>query len=162
MIFANTGIAAYATCPHESEEKINGLLCSVKGFDAVDHIYGSVVITIKDQWSKESSKTYSDRLAEQIQAIQHLQLTRTVVGGDFNLKRSWSLKEKAYRRISTDLESVGWCWPTKSQTQTVQHVMHSPDLSATISIDSSVVRKEGTKSGLSDHPFIRVLIEFLE
>lgn len=145
----------------ESEEKINGLLCSVKGFNAVDHIYGNV-ITIKDQWSKESSKKYSDRLSEQIQAIQVLQLNRTVVGGDFNLKRNWSQKEKAYQRIGTELESFGWRWPTKAQTQTVQHVLHSPDLSATFSIDSSVVRKKGTKSGLSDHPFIWVSIDVVE
>ncbi len=61
--------------PLEIAEPINGLLCRTIWQDRPLLLYGNVV-TIKDQFAKNSDKTYGDRLHEQLEAIRQL-LTRT-------------------------------------------------------------------------------------
>ena len=138
------------------DEPINGVLC--KTTDAADPltVYGNV-ITIKDQWSEASSKTYADRLDEQIRAIQQLQMERTLIAGDFNLRLGWPQKKSAHRKIKEKLASLGWEWPTEMLEDTVQHVLHSPDLNVELSLDRGVKYVRGLP-GLSDHPFIRVTV----
>lgn len=137
------------------DEPINGVLC--KTSDAADPLtlYGNV-ITIKDQWSETSSKTYADRLDEQVRAIEQLQLERTLIAGDFNLRLGWH--ESAHRKVKEKLASIGWEWPTELRKDTVQHVLHSPDLEAELSLDHEVKSVRGMRRGLSDHPFIRVRV----
>ena len=131
-------------------EPINGVFCHVLGFELIENLYGSVV-TIKDQWKKDSSLKYTDRLIEQINAIKALPNKRTIVAGDFNLRLGWPQKAKAHDTIAYELENQGWVWPTKQQTYTVQHVLHTPDVSVEFSIDQSVKENK-----LSDHPFLLI------
>ena len=140
-----------------TEEPINGLHCSVDGFDYLKEIYGNV-ITIKDQWCKTSSKTYADRLSEQIQAIQNLQKNRTLAGGDFNLRLGWPQKLSAHKKIKDHLSASGWVWPTELRNDTVQHVLHSCDLEVTLDLDFDIKYDKITGDGLSDHPFIRLAV----
>jgi hypothetical protein len=134
-------------------EPVNGLYCKVAGHDFIDSIYGNVV-TFKDQWSS-STKTYNNRLDEQINAIKSLPKQRTLIAGDFNLKLGWPQKAKAHRRMKEELMENGWIWPTELNDQSVQHVLHTTDLQVEISIDSKVKRSQN-KKGLSDHPFINI------
>lgn len=139
------------------EEPVNGLLCRVTGTDLLRMVYGNV-ITIKDQWSETSDKKYKDRLNEQILAIRSLSQSRTLVGGDFNLRSNWPQKKFAHDRIQNELENQGWVWPTKTRGDTVQHVLASEDLSVKLEFDFLVKNDERTELGLSDHPFIKILL----
>ncbi len=135
-------------------EPINGTFCQVHDSELIENLYGNVV-TIKDQWKKDSALKYTDRLNEQIKAINTLPNRKTIVAGDFNLRLGWSLKAKAHETVAYELESKGWVWPTKMQTQTVQHVLHTPDISVEFTIDQSVKENSPTPS-LSDHPFMLI------
>jgi hypothetical protein len=138
-------------------EPINGLLVTVGGNEHSMILYGNV-ITIKDQWSRTSDLTYTDRLNQQIEAIRNLSCQRTLVAGDFNLRRGWPQKQFAHTRIKQDLAAEGWMWPTEDREDTVQHVLHSQDLHVKLELDFSVKYDEGEMSGLSDHPFITLSV----
>lgn len=131
-------------------EPINGLLCSIEWHNEPLMVYGNVV-TIKDQWHPTSGKRYRDRLAEQLQAIAQLAGQRFIALGDSNLKVGWPQKKGAYRQLQEMVEAHSWCWPTQLRTDTVQHVIHTPDLFCTVTVDPSV-----KENGLSDHPFMLV------
>ena len=134
------------------EEPINGLLCSIK-VDAVEYmIYGNV-ITLKDRRSDTPMK-YSDRLKEQIRVISELPLNHILIGGDFNLKKSWPAG--AHKKVRQAMKPLGWCWPTEEQNDTVQQVLHSPDLKSEVSIDTSVRHDKGKHNRLSDHPLVTI------
>ena len=141
-------------------ESINGVLCKIHGSELITNLYGNVV-TIKDRWKKDSSLTYMDRLNEQISAIQDLPKEKTLAAGDFNLRLGWPQKAKAHRIVEKVLESNGWVWPTKLQTDSVQHVLHTADLSIDVSINQDV--KESTSAGLklSDHPLLQITLDAL-
>lgn len=136
-------------------EPINGVLCPVHGSGVVSNLYGNAV-TIKDQWKKDSHLKYSDRLKEQMSAINALPDTKTIVAGDFNLRLGWPLKKKAHETMERTLENTDWIWPTKMQTTTVQHVLHTPDISIDISIDESLKEASSAGPALSDHPFVLI------
>lgn len=154
-------VGIYSKLPLEHAdvtEPVNGLLCKSSWEGQPLFIYGNV-ITIKDQWKKDSDKTYSDRLGEQIEILGGFANERFFVGGDFNLRLGWPQKKQAHARIKEIVDNLGWIWPTETQTATVQHVIHSPDLNVTYSIDSTVQHQKGKKDGLSDHPFILIEID---
>lgn len=90
---------------------------------------------------------------------KNLQGSRCLVGGDFNLRLGWSQKKGAHDRVKAFVNHHGWVWPTETQTETVQHVIHSPDLVADVTIDSSVRHTKGKKDRLSDHPFVLVQVQ---
>ena len=136
-------------------EPINGVLCRVHGSGIVSNLYGNAV-TIKDQWKKDSPLKYTDRLDQQMSAIHALPSTKTVVAGDFNLRRGWPQKKKAHETMERALENTEWIWPTKTQTTTVQHVLHTPDVSIDIAIDESLKKTSSAGPALSDHPFLLV------
>lgn len=136
-------------------EETNGLLCKTIFQASELFVYGNV-ITIKDQWSQVSTKTYNDRLDEQIDAIGRLSDPRTLVCGDFNLRKNWPQKEAAHRRITNLVEKRGWDWPTESRTDTVQHVLHTPDIRCSLSIDPSVKYFSSDRITLSDHPLLEI------
>jgi hypothetical protein len=153
-------VAIYSKLPMKAvkvDEPVNGLCCQLPETSPVRTIYGNV-ITIKDQWSKTSSKSYADRLEEQIQAIHALPSEGTLVGGDFNLRVGWKQKQSAYLRLQDELASTQWAWPTEYRDDTVQHVLHSPGLEVQISFDFDVKYKPSTRDGLSDHPFFRITL----
>jgi len=109
--------------------------------------------TIKGQWRSDSSKTYPDSLEEQLAAFETLaSRSRFIIAGDFNLKINWPQKRGAFRRVRDFVKWYGLVWPT--ETQSVQHVIHSPQLTAKGPLDLSV------KGRLSDHPFL--LVDFQE
>lgn len=141
----------------EVVEPINGLGVTLGGGDHSMILYGNV-ITIKDQWSRTSDLTYADRLNQQIEAIRNLPCQRTLVAGDFNLRRGWPQKQFAHARIKLDLAAEGWLWPTEDRDDTVQHVLHSQDLHVDLELDFSVKYDEGETTGLSDHPFMRLSV----
>lgn len=136
----------------EISEPINGVLCQTKESGILESVYGNV-ITIKDQWKKDSSLKYSDRLNQQIDMLADLRRRKTLIAGDFNLKKGWTQKAGAYKKMEQAAVRHGWVWPTMNQEQTVQHVLHSPDLEVTLEIDFSV-----KESGLCDHPFMAVKV----
>lgn len=136
-------------------EPVNGLRVTVGENDHSMILYGNV-ITIKDQWSRTSDLTYTDRLNQQIEAVRNLPRQRTLVAGDFNLRRGWPQKQFAHTRIKRDLSAEGWMWPTEDREDTVQHVLHSQDLRVDLELDFSVKYGEGKTTGLSDHPFFRI------
>jgi hypothetical protein len=138
-------------------EPVNGLRCSIADAGPIQEIYGNV-ITIKDQWRKDSAKTYSDRLDEQIHAIRALPHCGVLVAGDFNLRLGWPQKQFAHRRIRADLADHGWLWPTEAREDTVQHVLHSDDLDVELAVDHGVKYGKSRGTGLSDHPFIRLAV----
>jgi hypothetical protein len=142
----------------EIEEPVNGLLCKSIWHDKPLFVYGNVV-TIKDQWSKDSDKKYSDRMQEQLDVLGRLSSRRCLIGGDFNLRLGWPQKKGAHDRVKAFVNHHGWVWPTETQTETVQHVIHSPDLVADVTIDSSVRHTKGKKDRLSDHPFVLVQVQ---
>ena len=142
----------------EPAEPVNGLRCAYGALWPVKTLYGNV-ITIKDQWSKSSQKTYADRLDEQIEAIRTLPVSGTLVAGDFNLRLDWKQKKFAHRRIKEELAESGWIWPTEERIDTVQHVLHSKDLKVQLTADHSVKYDSEHEYGLSDHPFIRISVE---
>jgi len=149
-------VAIYSRKPIERievEEPINGVLCKRSDPACPLTLYGNVV-TIKDRWSEASSKTYADRLDEQIRAIQQLHLERTLIAGDFNLRVGWQQTRFAHRRVKEKLGS--WVWPTENRDDTVQHLLHSPDLQTELSLDFSVKGVGQIQRRLSDHPFIRI------
>ena len=135
-------------------EPLNGVLCQVHGLNEIFNIYGNVV-TIKDRWKKDSSLKYTDRLYEQISAISSLSKVKTIVAGDFNLKVGWSQKAKAHLAVEQELEHKGWVWPTKMQTHSVQHILHTPDIFVEVSEDCDVNQSSSNGLKLSDHPFLQ-------
>lgn len=138
-------------------EPINGLRVTVGKNDQSMILYGNV-ITIKDQWSRTSELTYADRLDQQIEAVRNLPRQRTLVAGDFNLRRGWPQKQFAHTRIKRELTAEDWMWPTEDRDDTVQHVLHSQDLQVELELDFSVKYDEGEATGLSDHPFMRLSV----
>ena len=142
-------------CRLKIAEPINGVLCEVSDCGCLRQLYGNV-ITIKDQWSSTSLKRYSDRLEEQIEAIQNLRRDGALIGGDFNLRLGWRQKLYAHRRIKEQLAANGWAWPTEIRDDTVQHVLHSPDLEVELALDTGIKYQSVVHGGLSDHPFIRI------
>jgi len=145
--------------PLKIAEPVNGLLCRTIWQDQPLFLYGNV-ITIKDQFTDRSDKKYSNRLREQLDQFERLASKRVVIAGDFNLRLGWPQKKGAHQKVKEFVEDQGLVWPTQKRRDTVQHVIHSPCLCATISLDTSVKHSNGKKDGLSDHPF--VLIEFKE
>ena len=144
----------------EVVEQINGLRVTVGNNEDCLVLYGNVV-TIKDQWSKTSDLTYTDRLNQQIEAIRNLPRQRTIVAGDFNLRLGWPQKLSAHRAVKAELGGDGWSWPTEERDDTVQHVLHTRDLIVDLSFDFSVKYDEDRSSGLSDHPFVEISASFL-
>ena len=141
----------------QTAEPVNGLHCSCTWLGETLLVYGNV-ITIKDQWSENSDRTYSDRLKEQLDAFERLSPYRCIVAGDFNLRLGWPQRKKAHHRVKAFVDSSRWVWPTENQTDTVQHVLHSHDLVAGVTIDSTVRHTKGKRDRLSDHPFVLVEI----
>jgi len=151
-------VAIYSKLPlsrAEAEEPINSLQVGIASQDQSLVLYGNVV-TIKDQWSKTSNLTYSDRLNQQISAIQALPRRQTIVAGDFNLRLGWPQKLSAHKRIKNEIADNGWAWPTEMRDDTVQHVLHTNDLHLSLYFDFSVKYSEDRSSGLSDHPFVEI------
>ena len=151
-------VAIYSKTPPrrlDVSEAVNSLSVVVGKSGQSILIYGNVV-TIKDQWSKTSNFTYADRLNQQIEAIQGLDLRKTLVAGDFNLRLGWPQKSSAHAQVGAKLVPKGWVWPTRDRDDTVQHVLHSPDLEADLTIDFGVKYDSEAKTGLSDHPFIEI------
>lgn len=142
----------------EVSEAVNGLLCEVPWGDRPLQVYGNV-ITIKDRWMKDSEKTYKDRLREQLAAIESLPPNRVLVGGDFNLSLGWRQSLSAHAQVKSLVDRLPLVWPTELRDDTVQHVLHSPDLKARIEIDFSVKHVKGGERRLSDHPFLAITIE---
>ena len=144
-------VGIYSRFPIEQmpvEEPINGVLCKCPYNNGLLWTYGNV-ITLKDR-KKSNSMTYSKRLEEQLKVFETLTSKQFIIGGDFNMKISWPQKRGAFRRVKGFVEQYGLIWPTETQTESVQHVIHSPQLAAEGSLDMSV------KGRLSDHPFLRV------
>lgn len=141
----------------EVSEPINGLRVTVGNKDHSLLLYGNV-ITIKDQWSKTSDLTYTDRLNQQIDAIRFLPRQQTLVAGDFNLRLGWPQKRFAHKQIMDKLAADGWIWPTEWRDDTVQHVLHTHDLRVVIDFDFSVKYNEDRSTGLSDHPFLKITV----
>lgn len=139
------------------DEPINGLLCEVDWEGRPLLVYGNV-ITIKDQWKKDSQKTHKDRLREQLTAIENLAPSRFVAAGDFNLSLGWSRMLPAHRDLKNLVDRLGLVWPTEAHDDTVQHVVHSPELVCEIGIDFSVRHVKDGEKRLSDHPFMSVSI----
>lgn len=141
----------------EVAESTNGLRVAIQNDEFSIGLYGNV-ITIKDQWSKTSKLSYSDRLDQQIGAIRTLPQSRMLVAGDFNLRLGWQQKRFAHSRIRTEIADEGWLWPTADRDDTVQHVLHSRDLEVDLEFDFAVKYQDGGCSGLSDHPFIKISV----
>jgi len=137
------------------EESINGLLCKVKAYDHSILLYGNV-ITIKDRWKKDSDKKYKDRLNEQLQQFKALLGNKFIIAGDFNLKKGWTQKKRAYNDVESFVSKNHLSWPTADVTSTVQHVIHSNEIKTTIDIDDSVQHDQPGRHMLSDHPFITI------
>ncbi|NKB61021.1 MAG: hypothetical protein GKR95_02390 [Gammaproteobacteria bacterium] len=137
------------------QEPINGLLCQFPASPLVEYLYGNAV-TIKDRWSPVSTKKYTDRLKEQIAQIKLLDVKKTVIAGDFNLRINWPATKSAHQSIQVELAETGWVWPTREQTDSVQHVLHSPDITSTIEMDHNVANRSPWDMPLSDHPFIEI------
>lgn len=151
-------VAIYSKLPmsrNEVGEPVNSLQVSIGSFGDSFVLYGNV-ITIKDQWSKTSNLTYSDRLNQQISAIEGLPRQQTIVAGDFNLRIGWPQKLSAHERIRNEVAKNGWIWPTEMRDETVQHVLHTNDLQVSLDFDFSVMYSENRSSGLSDHPFVEI------
>jgi len=149
-------VGIYSRFPLEQmtlPEPINGVLCKTLDGESSLWIYGNV-ITIKDRWQKDSTKTYRDRLEEQLDVFEALaSKPRCIIAGDFNLKVNWAQKRGAFRRLRDFVNQHGWIWPTETQTESVQHIIHSPHLMAKVALDMSV------KGRWSDHPFFIVDIQ---
>lgn len=135
-------------------EPVNGLLCRIPEGTLPLTIYGNVM-TIKDARSATSVKKYSDRVEEQIAIIEKLPEDGTLVGGDFNLLPN-GYHSGAHRKVENRLEDNGWVWPTKSREDTVQHVLHSPELRCSTKVDFEVKHSQGRTDRLSDHPFMTI------
>lgn len=142
----------------EVSEAVNGLLCEVPWGSGHLLVYGNV-ITIKDQWKKDSNKTHQDRLREQLAAMESLPSAQVLVGGDFNLSLGWTRMLHAHREVRSLVDRVGLVWPTELREDTVQHFLHTPDLAAKVEIDFSVRHVKGGERGLSDHPFLAITID---
>lgn len=143
--------------PQSVDEPINGLSaiylyphpsCPIS-------IYGCV-ITIKDRWCKESELTYRDRLHQQIEAFRKLPKQRSLIVGDFNLRKGWSASKGAYQQIQECAASLDLCWPTADRNDTVQRVLHTADVSTHVWLDESVRHDQGRSNRLSDHPFMGI------
>jgi hypothetical protein len=139
------------------DEPINGLLCEVSWEGESLLVYGNV-ITIKDQWKKDSGKTHKDRLREQLAAIESLASSRFIAAGDFNLSLGWTRMLPAHRELNNLVQRLGLVWPTEKHDDTVQHVLHSPDFKVEVEIDFSVRHVNGGEQRLSDHPFLSVTL----
>ncbi len=137
------------------EEPLNGVLCKVEYKGQPLYVYGNV-ITIKDQWKKESTKKYSDRFNEQISQFTQLLGNTFLIGGDFNLKKGWSQKKTAYEQVYDFVKVNNLQWPTAEETNSVQHVIHSDSLATEIEMDFSVKQNDGERIALSDHPFVTI------
>ena len=146
-------VAIYSRLPISKvavTEPVNGLLCKIAWQGEPLFVYGNV-ITIKDQWKPDSKKGYSHRLDEQLEMFRRLATKRFIVCGDFNLRLGWAQRKNAFQRVEQVVLEHGWFWPTKMQTDTVQHVIHSLQLNISVTIDSSVKDER-----LSDHPFVLI------
>jgi len=139
------------------DEPINGLLCEVSWEGEPLLVYGNV-ITIKDQWKKDSGKTHKDRLREQLAAIESLASSRFVAAGDLNLSLGWTRMLPAHRELKNLVQRLGLVWPTEAVDDTVQHVVHSEGISCKVGIDFSVRHVKDGEKRLSDHPFMSVSI----
>lgn len=151
-------VAIYSRIPlirTEVVEPINGLQGTLRDNGHTLELYGNV-ITIKDQWSKTSKLTYSDRLDEQLYAIQRIPQQSALIAGDFNLSLGW--RQFAHKRVREDLAANGWVWPTENRDDTVQHVLHTWDLNVDLTLDFGVKYGQGRKTGLSDHPFVGISV----
>jgi hypothetical protein len=157
--YHQVGIYSRSSLEHvEITESVNGLLCKTTPNDPPLSIYGNV-ITIKDQWKKDSDKTYTDRLGEQLEIFARLVTSKCIIGGDFNLRLGWPQKRRAHQRVKEFVDHHGLVWPTETQTDTVQHVIHSPELTAKVTIDLSVQHTKGNSDKLSDHPFLLIDVQ---
>lgn len=143
------------------DEPINGLLCEVSWEGEALLVYGNV-ITIKDQWKKDSGKTHNDRLREQLAAIESLASSRFVAAGDFNLSLGWTRMLPAHRELKNLVQRLGLVWPTEAVDDTVQHVVHSEGISCKVGIDFSVRHVKDGEKRLSDHPFMSVSISEIQ
>jgi hypothetical protein len=153
-------VSIFSKIPTEQidiSEPINGLLCKIEHQKRHVFIYGNV-ITIKDQWKKDSDIKYKDRLQEQISQFNQLLGKDFIIGGDFNLKKGWAQKKAAFDQVNSFVTNNNLQWPTARQTTSVQHVIHSPSINTKIKIDCSVQHKNGKKNSLSDHPFFEITI----
>lgn len=137
------------------DEPVDGVLCRSDWKGTPGFVYGNVM-TIKDQGPKTSDKTYSDRLAEQIKIFDRLMGKRFLIAGDFNLRLGWPQKKKSHEILKELVDQRGWIWPTENQTETVQHVVHSPDLTADVTFDHTLNHPRGKQCQLSDHPFVTI------
>jgi len=149
-------VAVYSRIPVKNiplAEPINGVRCQLPDGYSLKEIYGNVV-TLKDRWKKDSSKTQRDRLQEQVKVIQTLPQKGVLIGGDFNLKPGWN--KDLHARVKQELGDKGWAWPTENRNDGVQQILHSPDLNIYVDVDQSPNRKYHPDTGLSDHPFIRI------
>lgn len=145
----------------EVAEPINGLRVDIENDDLSISLYGNV-ITIKEQWSKTRNLGYSDRLDQQVGAIRTLPRSRMLVAGDFNLRLGWPQRLFAHARIRTEIADEGWIWPTANRDDTVQHVLHSPDLEVDLELDFAVKYGDAETIGFSDHPFIKLSVSLAE
>lgn len=136
-------------------EPINGLCVRTQNGDTTLSIYGNVV-TLKDQWSKTSNLKYSDRLEQQIEVIEQLPDQHTLIAGDFNLRLGWPQRKGAHNRLKEAVSELNLHWPTRERKDTVQHVIHTPDLNVSLDFDFSVKYDEKRSEGLSDHPFAEI------
>lgn len=154
-------VALYSKNPikrGDISEPINSLLADLNFDDTQLHVYGNVV-TIKDRWLKESHLKYRDRLEQQIESIKQLPKKRVLIAGDFNLRLGWTQKKGAYNRLKEIVESQNLIWVTATRDDTVQHVLHTKDIKVDVNLDFSVKRGDKHYRGLSDHPFIEMLIK---
>jgi len=142
-------------------EPINALLCEVSWKGGPLLVYGNV-ITIKDQWKRDSDKTHQDRLQEQLAAIESLAPSRFVAAGDFNLSLGWTRMLPAHRALKNLAERLGLVWPTEAVDDTVQHVVHSKGIACQVEIDFSVRHVRDGEKRLSDHPFMSVSISEIQ
>lgn len=148
-------------------EPVNGLLLEIELDNVPLSIYANVM-TIKDQWSNPKSSSYTERVLEQLHAIESLSGKTFFVGGDFNCRAELAWHSSDYSKIAEYVSSNNWVWPTRDQLSTVQHVVHTPDLSVfDLKIDDSVrYCKTGhhpdKSTGLSDHPFMRLSVKRAE
>lgn len=155
-VYHQVGIYSKCTIQKmETIEPVNSLHCTIDGHPLVKELYGNV-ITIKDRWNPASTKTYSDRLEEQVRSITHLPTTGALVAGDFNLRLGWTQKKSAYQRLDKVVEQTSLSWPTKLEQTTVQHILHTPDMNVQYELDHRVTYDHPDGLALSDHPFVHI------
>ncbi|AOS46083.1 Endonuclease/Exonuclease/phosphatase family protein [Lacunisphaera limnophila] len=151
-------VAIYSKTPIqllEVTEPINGLLCQVTSPFGPLTLYGNV-ITIKDRWVKGSKMTYTARLSEQLEAIEKVPKNMTLIGGDFNFRLGVPRWLSPHQQMLSQSLKQGLMWPTQEREDTVQHVMHTNDLTARVSLDFSIRHSATGEKRLSDHPYMGI------